>query len=508
MNPSAMAAQIKLAEPGAVKLSVDLERELWEYQVNDVAWMLAQTSGLVGHGVGTGKTVFGISVATYLRQHGRLKGMLVMVPKQGGLMVRQWLSEFSKWSPDLRVVSASDLSPAERRRLYSDGSWDVMVINYEAARMDVELLEKLSRSLNVLYADEASVFRNPGSSLYKMMRRLSPHFEYRFALTGTPIETRVEDLWGIMSGMGWESVVGTRADFMRNFTIREWEDFYAKGGRKMRRQVVVGYQNLGVLRERIEPWFIRRTAMDPEVREHLPEVQAFTLRPKMTPAQARGYKALKKGIVAKLKNGQAEITQSKVQEPWIRMLAAADGLRTLDPDMKDESGKSDWLMEALQEQFAGEKVIVFSRFYRSLVPLGERLEAAGIGYARYVGSDWQSQKERLADVDRFQTDPSCRVLLATSAVERGLNLQVARVVVLYGIVANPARLEQIVGRIRRGSSEFSSVYAVTLITEGTVEEGLYDSALERANLADWFWEEESMLFEKLGPEKLAELIRS
>jgi SNF2 family DNA or RNA helicase len=89
----------------------------------------------------------------------------------------------------------------------------------------------------------------------------------------------------------------------------------------------------------------------------------------------------------------------------------------------------------------------------------------------------------------------------------GLNLQTARVLVFYGMLPNPARMEQILGRIRRAGSPYANVAAITLISQGTVEEGIYDVILERNAVKDVFWREESVLFEQLGEERLVQLIR-
>lgn len=509
--PSDLAARIRALPAGAVRLEVPgLAKDLWPYQANDVAWLLAQKQALIGHEVGTGKTVFAIAMAAYLKSKGDFGGMVVLCPSQAGELLAQWALELALWAPSLRVtVTGGGVSKRDRLRAYRE-SWDVLVVNYESARNDVpELLTMIERrNPTLLYCDEASLFRHASSKIGRMVRAIASRFPYRFAVTGTPIEMGVEDLWGIMACMGWEDVVGSQAWFMRQYTERELVEFYARGGRKMRRLVVTGYQNLGDLRRRIEPWHIRRTLNDPEVARHIPEVQTMVLRPRMTRAQAAAYVALRDGIVARMNNGEIELTQDGVKASWIRLLGASDGLRTLDPDMPDESGKADWLIEALQGQFAHEKVLVFSRFVRSVRVLEDRLRAAGINYARFVGTSHQSPAERVEDVRRFKEDPTCRVMLATSAVERGLNLQVARVVVFFGIVSNPARLEQIMGRIRRGGSPHASVVAVTLLARGTVEEPLYEKVLQRNAVKDFVWEEESVLFERLGPREIAAMIRS
>lgn len=509
LKPSPLAAKVKAAAPGQVKLTIDgLGKALWAYQVNDVAWMIAQRRGLLGHEVGTGKTVFGIALAQWLKNRGQLRGMVVLCPKQAGLLVKQWVDELRVWAPELQVAVAASVSKQERARLYRESWWDVLVVNYEAARNDLAQLggSMTARKPTVLYCDEASVFRNPTSKNAKLVKALAPMFEFGFAATGTPIETGVEDLWGIMASMGMEEIVGTKAWFMKRFTIREKKEFYIKGGIKRSKMVVTGYQNLEELRTLIEPWHIRRTTEDPAVAKHIPVVQSMVLHPEMPKLQRRAYDRLREGTLQQMGDGSWAMSMDKIKGPWIRLLGAADGLRTLDSEMEDVSGKSDWLIEALDGQFAHEKVLVFSRFVRSVWPLEERLKEAGVGYGKFLGGRWQTEEERFGDVERFKTDPDCRVLLATSAVERGLNLQAARVVVFYGIVPNPARLEQVMGRIRRGGSPHASVYAVTLLAADSVEEPLYEKVLERNAVKDFVWEEESVLFEKLGPEELARMI--
>lgn len=508
--PVELASRIKAMPPGKVKITFpSMTEKPWDYQQNDIAWMLAKRQGLVGHGLGVGKTVLALGLASYLADHGKLNGMIVLCPKQAGAVPEQWAEEASRFTPDLKVTVAEGRDKSDRVRAYRDPSWDILIVNYEAARNDIPVLNALAESgrANVLYCDEASRFRTLSSKTARLIRTISRHFPLRFAATGTPIETKLEDLHSICSVMGWQDLVGTKSDFLKRYCIQEKVEFYVKG-RKMTKTVTTGYKNLSELRSRLEPHYIRRTANDPEVEKHLPKVQPFVYKIPMTRKQSAAYKATKKKLVTEISDGHVKLKYANTMGRFARLLAVADGTRTLNPDLDDESAKSDWLIEALTEgQYAEDKVMVFSRFVRSLRPLSARLRAAGIEHGHFIGTSHQSAENRRQALADFRTGSS-RVLLCTTAVTYSLNLQVARAVVFYGIVANPKTLEQVVGRIRRAGSPYASVHAVTLLSQGTVEEALYESVIRRNALADYVWEEETAMFERLGAAQLEEMIRA
>lgn len=515
LAPNPVAAQIKTLPAGAVGITFDgLKHDPYPYQRNDIAWMLAQRQGIVGHDVGVGKTIMAISMLQYLKVRGRLEGAVVLMPKQAGVLPQQWLDEFGEWAPGLDVtLVAGGIDRAHRRRIYRDPTWDVLLINYELARNDSSALREdlAARPVNVLYADEASMFKTYGSKTAQLMRRISGLFEYRFAVTGTAIQRSVEDLHSICHGIGRPDLVGTQAWFRRTYLIREKVTYWTRDrhNRPVERSktVTTGFQNIGQLRTTLEPWFIRRTADDPEVARYLPAVQSHVVRVPMTAAQERAYKAARKGAIAELASSGVRVRYVDAQRRYVALLGMADGTATVTPEARDHSAKSDWLMDRLQTGWEHEKVVVFSRFVRSIRPLQARLEQAGIGYSLFLGGDHMTDRQRREHLRRFQEDPDCRVLVGTQAMEMGLNLQVARIMVFYSMLPNPKRMEQILGRVRRGQ-QHRSVIAVTLLTEGTLEPAAYEAMLELNAVADFFWQDESMLFERLGAERLMQLIRS
>lgn len=514
-NP--VADQIKASPAGSVKIDLSsLAKEPWDFQSNDIAWCLAQKQGLIGSEVGTGKTLLAIGMAAYLKEKlaerpeardAPWRGMVVMMPKMAGLLPEQWEEELHDFAPQLLVVHGRGKDKANRVEAYGM-PWDVLLLNYEAARNDIDVLVRIFavNPPTVLYCDEASAFRNSTSKTARLVRAIQPFFDYKFAVTGTPIQINVEDLHGIGWSMGWTEVVGTRAWFIRQYCIQNQVEFWVQGNKRSK-WVTVGFKNLDVLRASIEPWFIRRTLDEPEVARRVPTVQPFTFAIPMRPEQVRLYNTVKKGFLAKVKDGGIEVTYVNALAKFGHLAAIADGTQTYDQEMQDHSAKADWLLGQLRGPLAGEKVLVFSRFVRSVRPLERRLEEAGIGYKLFLGGSHQTQAERKESIRAFKHDDDIKVLIGTQALEMGLNLQVARVLVFFSGLSNPKRMEQILGRIKRAGGTHANVAAITLMSADTVEEGLHETAIERSGVADVFWDEESVLFEQLGPDRLMQLIR-
>ena len=228
----------------------------------------------IGSEVGTGKTVLAIGAAKYLKDRGDFRGMVVVVPKMAGVLPRQWESEIKKFAPDLNVVHGKGRDKHDRIQAYSE-PWDVLILNYESARNDAVQLTQLFQRIepSILYCDEASMFRNGSSKTARFVRRINPHFEYKFAVTGTPMQTNLEDLHGICSSMGWTELVGTKAWFQRQYCIRQEVNYYVKGIER-KKWVTVGYKNLGELQAVLMPWFIRqlkRLSVGQSIREVGPE---------------------------------------------------------------------------------------------------------------------------------------------------------------------------------------------------------------------------------------------
>jgi SNF2 family DNA or RNA helicase len=148
---------------------------------------------------------------------------------------------------------------------------------------------------------------------------------------------------------------------------------------------------------------------------------------------------------------------------------------------------------------------VFCQFTNTVAALSARLTRARVGHDIIWGRNSDKSARKRAQ-DRFWDDPACRVLIGTSAMEQSLNLQVARHLINVDQLMNPARMQQLAGRIRRDGSRFASVYVHNLFTRGTQEEGYLDLLEREQALADHVWGESNQLYEALPPLALLQLI--
>jgi SNF2 family DNA or RNA helicase len=152
-----------------------------------------------------------------------------------------------------------------------------------------------------------------------------------------------------------------------------------------------------------------------------------------------------------------------------------------------------------------EKVVIFANLKNTVRALQDRLRTEGIGFVTVWGEEANKSK-RAESQERFWQDPKCRVLIGTRAIEQSLNLQVARHLINVDMILNPARMEQLAGRIRRDGSAYQHVFVHNLLAADTQEQR-YMAMIEReAALSSHVWDENSELFKALSPLDLLHLI--
>ena len=182
-------------------------------------------------------------------------------------------------------------------------------------------------------------------------------------------------------------------------------------------------------------------------------------------------------------------------------------LEGYEPDGAGRSVKLDWIENQLTNEWADEKIVVFIKNIGLFEAFQRRLEKHKIGAALIRGGgEYSSNEYRDAQISKFWEDPKCRVLIGTSALERSLNLQVSNKIIFVDQHLNPARMAQLVGRIKRAGSAHKHVFTYNLLTVDTQEERYMDILATRQALADYVWGETNELFEQLDPVALLELI--
>ncbi len=399
--------------------------------------------GILADDMGLGKTIQSISWILWLRSRYRTAWpTLVVCPKS---VLDVWAKEFVKAAPGLNVQILRDKEELDLDRLKSEVQ--VLVMNYAQMRGCIEWLETVKWLAVIL--DEAQQIKNPDSQAARAARRLKA--ENRLALTGTPLENRLLDLWSLMT-YAMPGALGDRAYFTRNFD---------------RRKDAKASERLGA---RLRPFLLRRTKG--QVASDLPARTEEAMLCEMSADQERLYKEeLARAQHLLLTSSSFEVLTRKrfaVLQALTRLrqicchpqLASADNHAA-------ESAKLTATLELVEELHAeGHKVLIFSQFVSMLEILRDKLTEMSIPYYWLTGST----QNRSEVVDQFQQDSAaCVFLLSLKAGGSGLNLTAASYVILYDPWWNPAVEAQAIDRAHR-IGQTQPVMAYRMITKNSIEE--------------------------------------
>jgi superfamily II DNA or RNA helicase len=389
---------------------------------------------------------------------------LVIAPTS---VTHTWESEIARFAPELSTLRLQ--SGAERATRYAElENYDVIITSYALARLDAEHLERFN--FRTLILDEAQNAKNPSSQIAKVVRNLRA--DHRLALTGTPVENSLRDLWSIFAFVE-PGLLGSEASFRRRF-----ENPIAEGDEVAANQ----------LRSRLEPFMLRRTKED--VARELPARTEQIIECDLSPLQRRLYRgiaeAARRDVIAHI-DGEAGIEGATVHVlaalTRLRQVCAHPGL--ILPEYIDEpeaSGKFDAFMETVEEVLSGgHKVLVFSAFASMLKIMRAAMQKREIRYGYLDGST--KDRDRQAEVERFMSADGPPVFLCSlKAGGVGLTLTAADYVILYDPWWNPAVERQAIDRTHRIGQK-RPVTAYRMVTAGSVEEKIRALAERKSALS-------------------------
>ena len=444
--------------------------ELRPYQRQGLGWMqFLQEFGFGGclaDDMGLGKTVQMLALFQRRKEQGRSLGpSLVVVPKS---LLFNWMSELKSFTPK---ITAIEYVGADRSQHLDDlTSYDLVLTTYGTLRRDIADLAKIQFDYVVL--DEAQTIKNSASQIAKASRLLKAG--NRLALSGTPIENHLGDLWSIFEFLN-PGMLGRSSAFKAS----------ASEGDESAR---------GVLARGLRPFVLRRTKG--EVASDLPEKVEETLFCEMEPEQRRLYDELKAhyrdSLLGMVQEQGINKSRMHVLEALLRLRQAACHPALLDKSLNESdtntSAKLDMLtpkIEMLLEN--NQKSLIFSQFTSMLAIVREQLDERGIRYAYLDGQT----RDRQGPVDEFQNDDDCGVfLISLKAGGLGLNLTAAEYVFLLDPWWNPAVEAQAIDRAHR-VGQTKNVFAYRLICKDTVEEKILELQNQKRELAEAILENES-----------------
>ena len=419
---------------------------LRDYQRRGYEWMIAldrmHMGGILADDMGLGKTAQIIALLQATREEGRTS--LVVAPTS---LTYNWLSEFRKFAPDMSVTVLSGNGTQRAgliRHITSHGDVDVVITSYPLIRRDISLMKEFTFRFVIL--DEAQNIKNAGSVAAQAVKQLQA--DTRFALTGTPMENGVGELWSLFDFV----LPGYLPGY--NTFLRKYQDG----------------ENAGDLLRRIQPFLIRRLKQD--VLEELPDKMETTLTARMTQEQERIYRAALERLRPRINQLMDEKGAGRSR---IEVLSAITELREIccHPslvmnDYRGGSGKEEMLLELLPGMIgSGRRVLLFSQFTSMLKLLKGKLEENGFSVLYLDGET--PAGERLSLTERFNGGEGQIFLISLKAGGSGLNLTGADMVILYDPWWNPAAEEQATDRAHRIGQE-KKVQVIRLVTGETIEE--------------------------------------
>ena len=466
--------------------------ELRPYQREGLGWFhFLRRFGLGGclaDDMGLGKTVQVLALLESRRVE-RAGPSLVVVPRS---LVFNWRQEGERFTPELRILDHTGLGRARSRLELTDEN--LVITTYGTLRRDIAAFRELEFDYVIL--DEAQAIKNPSTASAKAARLLRGR--HRLALTGTPIENRVEELWSLFEFLN-PGMLGTAGAFKALARARG-------SGIERAGPLPNDDGETALLARALRPVILRRTKE--RVAPELPPRVEQTLMVELEPAQRRVYDELlahyRRSLLPHVERVGMARSKMKVLEALLRLRQAACHPSLIARTHEAApSAKLDVLLPKLAEAAAeAHKSLVFSQYTIFLALLRERLDADSVAYA-YLDGD---TRDRQAVVERFQHDAECRLfLISLRAGGHGLNLTAADYVFLLDPWWNPAVEAQAIDRAHRIGQE-RHVIATRLVARGTIEEKILELQRSKRDLADAILSEDQGTLAKIGREELELLL--
>jgi len=444
-------------------LPAALTATLRNYQVYGYRWLRTLSSfgfgGILADDMGLGKTLQVIAWLTSMQSPSRTS--LIVTPAS---LVYNWMEEFRKFAPGLRAAAAAG-SQAEREALIGAyREYDVLVTSYDLLKRDIGLYEGKDFLCEVI--DEAQYIKNHTTAAARSVKVISA--ATRFALTGTPIENRLSELWSIF-------------DYLMPGFLYDYETF-----REELELPIAKHEDESAterLRDMIAPFVLRR--LKTSVLKELPEKLEETLYARFGKDQQKLYDAQ----LLRMKNLLDDTSDEDFSRNRFRLLAELTKIRQIccDPGLLFEnyagsSAKREACLDLVESAIeGGHRILLFSQFTSMLQILEDDLKLRGIRCYKLTGST--TKKARMELIRAFNEDDTPVFLISLKAGGTGINLTAADIVIHYDPWWNAAAENQATDRAHRiGQEKVVSVYK--LIGKDSIEERIQELQETKKALAD------------------------
>jgi len=438
-----------------VNLPGNLKAVLRNYQVTGVKWLRTMASysfgGILADDMGLGKTLQVLAFIAAGKEEAEKNNRETCMVVAPTSVVYNWKYEAEKYTPELKVAVITGVK--EKRSLLISGyqEYDLIITSYGALKNDIA--DYQNKEFLYIFLDEAQNIKNPETLNANSVKNLTARCA--FALTGTPIENRLTELWSIFDFI-MPGLLPERTRFMREY---EEPIMRHKNAEKMTEFSAI-----------IKPFILRR--MKKDVLSELPDKIETNYLTEMTDRQKKLYAAFYRDFKREL---VPKIEEFGLAKNHIQVLSALTRLRqicahpgTFLEEYNGGSGKLDLAMDLIDQCISsGHSILLFSQFTKMLQIIRGELIRNDINYYYLDGK--MKPEERMIEVDNFNHDKESVFLVSLKAGGTGLNLTKADVVIHFDPWWNPAVENQASDRAHRlGQKNVVQVY--NLLTEGTIEE--------------------------------------
>lgn len=474
----------------STKIPPKLNAELRTYQKIGYKWLRKleqyKMGGILADDMGLGKTIQLLAVIlSYVQKNkGNVKPSIIICPSSLAL---NWYNEIQKFTPTLKALVISDDYLERKRKIEEIGKYQVIITSYDSLKRDIDLYENYC--FKYVVADEAQYIKNNNTKNSKAIKTINA--ETKFALTGTPIENSLSELWSIF-------------DFIMPGYLYKYKKF-----KELYETPIIKEQNEDVmnkLKKQIEPFVLRRTKG--EVLTELPDKTVTILNNEMSEEQYNIYMSYmaqaRKEIMSQIDINGFEKSQIKILSLLMRLRQICCHPKLFLREYEGESSKLNQCIEIIQDAvLAGHKILLFSSYTSMFEIIEEKLKNIGVKYLKLTGQT--KVGERIELVDKFNTNENIKVfLISLKAGGTGLNLTGADMVIHYDPWWNLSAENQATDRTYRiGQKRNVQVYK--LITKNSIEEKIYELQQKKAKLIDNMLSTDATFINKLSKDDILAL---